>query len=101
MGGGGLGRGQAGDGVDGLRTSTPQNDAIEAAVLRRLLPHRPAVTSAKGALGHTLGAAGVIEAALTVLALSEDTVPPTAGLDETDADMDIDVVTGTARKHTS
>lgn len=87
--------------VNAHGTSTRQNDDIEAAVLRRVFPQRPPVTSAKGALGHTLGAAGVIEAALTVLALAEDTVPPTAGLDGTDTGMDIDVVSGTARRHPS
>ncbi len=87
--------------VNAHGTATRQNDDIEAAVLRRVLPHRPPVTSAKGALGHTLGAAGVIEAALTVLALAEGTVPPTAGLRETDTGMDIDVVGGTARNHPS
>ncbi|MEU7555947.1 beta-ketoacyl-[acyl-carrier-protein] synthase family protein [Streptomyces sp. NPDC044571] len=89
------------DHVNAHGTSTRQNDEIEAGVLRRVFPHRPPVTSAKGALGHTLGASGVIEAALTVLALVEDTVPPTAGLSETEAAMDIDVVSGTARPHTS
>ncbi|MGW2676028.1 hypothetical protein [Streptomyces sp. NPDC001436] len=66
--------------VNAHGTSTRQNDAVEAALIRRVFPHGPPVTSAKGTLGHTLGAAGVIEAALTVLALTEDTVPPTAGL---------------------
>ncbi len=96
----GLGPGDVGH-VNAHGTATRQNDDIEAAVLRRVLPHRPPVTSAKGTLGHTLGAAGVIEAALTVLALAEGTVPPTAGLHETDAGMGIDVVGGTARIHPS
>lgn len=87
--------------VNAHGTSTRQNDAVEAALLRRVFPQRPPVTSAKGTLGHTLGACGVIEAALTVLALDTDTVPPTAGLTTTDADMDIDVVAGTARNHAS
>lgn len=87
--------------VNAHGTSTRQNDAVEAAVLRRVFPHRPPVTSAKGTLGHTLGAAGVIEAALTALAMADDTVPPTAGPGGTDAGMDIDVVTGTARRHAS
>ncbi|MFE9480059.1 beta-ketoacyl-[acyl-carrier-protein] synthase family protein [Streptomyces spororaveus] len=95
-----LGPGDVGH-VNAHGTSTRQNDDIEAAVLRRVLPHRPPVTSAKGTLGHTLGAAGVIEAALTVLALAEGTVPPTAGLRATGTGMDIDVVGGTARNHPS
>ncbi|MFI6144775.1 beta-ketoacyl-[acyl-carrier-protein] synthase family protein [Streptomyces sp. NPDC051109] len=85
--------------VNAHGTSTRQNDAIEAAALRRVFPHRPPVTSAKGALGHTLGASGAIEAALTVLALAERIVPPTAGLAEPDPGTDIDVVAGTARNH--
>ncbi|QES51355.1 3-oxoacyl-ACP synthase [Streptomyces venezuelae] len=85
--------------VNAHGTSTRQNDTVEAGVLSRVFPHRPPVTSAKGSLGHTLGAAGVIEAALTVLALAEDTVPPTAGLTEPEPGLDIDLVRGTARKH--
>ncbi|MEV6687128.1 beta-ketoacyl-[acyl-carrier-protein] synthase family protein [Streptomyces sp. NPDC051130] len=85
--------------VNAHGTATRQNDDIEAGVLRRVFPHRPPVTSAKGALGHTLGAAGAIEAALTVLALAEDTVPPTAGLSEPGAGMEIDVVSGSPRGH--
>ncbi|WP_406386140.1 beta-ketoacyl-[acyl-carrier-protein] synthase family protein [Streptomyces sp. NBC_00211] len=96
----GAGPGDVGH-VNAHGTSTRLNDSIEAAVLRRVFPGRPPVTSAKGALGHTLGASGVIEAALTVLALAEDIVPPTAGLGETDAGTDIDVVTGTSRRHAS
>ncbi|MFE6161663.1 beta-ketoacyl-[acyl-carrier-protein] synthase family protein [Streptomyces sp. NPDC056486] len=85
------------DHVNAHGTSTPRGDAMEAAVLARVLPHRPPVTSAKGALGHTLGAAGAIEAALTVLALRADLVPPTAGLTDPDPALDIDVVAGAAR----
>ncbi|MFE2875821.1 beta-ketoacyl-[acyl-carrier-protein] synthase family protein [Streptomyces roseus] len=94
----GIGPGDVGH-VNAHGTSTRQNDAVEAAVLRRVFPHRPPVTSAKGALGHTLGASGAVEAALTVLALAEGIVPPTAGLAETDPDAGIDVVSGTARTH--
>ncbi|MFI1184508.1 beta-ketoacyl-[acyl-carrier-protein] synthase family protein [Streptomyces sp. NPDC020799] len=90
------------DHVNAHGTSTKVNDRIEAAVLQRVFPHRPPVTSAKGALGHTLGAAGAIEAALTVLAMVEGKVPPTAGLNNVDAGIDIDIVTGVvARQHSS
>lgn len=89
------------DHVNAHGTSTRQNDGVEAGVLRRVFPHRPPVTSAKGALGHTLGACGTIEAALTVLALEQDTVPPTAGLTTIEPGLDIDVVAGTARDHKS
>lgn len=89
------------DHVNAHGSSTRQNDTVEAAVLRRVYPHRPPVTSAKGALGHTLGACGAIEAALTVLALAQDTVPPTAGLTTVEPGLDIDVVAGKARDHKS
>ncbi|MCX5205220.1 beta-ketoacyl-[acyl-carrier-protein] synthase family protein [Streptomyces sp. NBC_00237] len=89
------------DHINAHGTSTPRNDEVEGALLRRVFPHRPPVTSAKGSLGHTMGAAGVIEAALTVLALREDVVPPTAGLTELDKALDIDVVMGAERAHAS
>ncbi|GGO37517.1 beta-ketoacyl-[acyl-carrier-protein] synthase family protein [Streptomyces lasiicapitis] len=85
------------DHVNAHGTSTPLNDAAEAAVLRKFLGAGAAVTSTKGVLGHTLGAAGAIEAALTVLAVQHGTVPPTANLDHQDPDVDLDVVTGAPR----
>lgn len=51
-------------------TGTLLNDAMEAAVIHRVFPHRPLCSSSKGQLGHTLGAAGASEAALCWLALS-------------------------------
>ncbi|MCP9949829.1 beta-ketoacyl-[acyl-carrier-protein] synthase family protein [Actinomadura madurae] len=83
--------------VNAHGTSTPLNDAAEAAVVRDLFGGAPAVTSAKGVVGHTLGAAGAIEAALTVLAIEHAMVPPTANHDEPDPKIDIDVVAGAPR----
>ncbi|GAA4815713.1 beta-ketoacyl-[acyl-carrier-protein] synthase family protein [Streptomyces ziwulingensis] len=80
------------DHVNAHGTSTPLNDRAEAAVIARTLPHRPSVTSAKGVLGHTLGAAGAIEAVLTIQTLTHQTVPPTANLGAGPA-FDIDCVT--------
>ncbi|MYW09514.1 3-oxoacyl-ACP synthase, partial [Streptomyces sp. SID2563] len=62
-------------------TSTPLNDAMEAELIAGLFPHRPPVTAPKGVLGHTLAAAGAIEAAATVLTLEHGVVPPVANLD--------------------
>ncbi|MEU1132338.1 beta-ketoacyl-[acyl-carrier-protein] synthase family protein [Streptomyces sp. NPDC005900] len=86
--------------VNAHGSSTQLNDRVEASLIGRLFPHRPPVTSAKGSLGHTLGAAGAIEAALTVLTLREGAIPPTAGLDEVDPRIDagIDVVARSARR---
>ncbi|MEJ2853183.1 MULTISPECIES: beta-ketoacyl-[acyl-carrier-protein] synthase family protein [unclassified Saccharothrix] len=86
------------DHVNAHGTGTPLNDVTEAQVVRRVLGERPSVTSVKGALGHTLGAAGAIEAICTVLSVQEGVVPPTANLDQRDPAVDLDVVTGTARR---
>lgn len=83
--------------VNAHGTATPLGDAVEAAVLRRVLPDAPPVTACKGVLGHALGAAGAIEAAATVLALQHQTVPPTANFRQGDDGLGLDVVAGRAR----
>lgn len=87
------------DHINAHGTSTPLNDRVEAAVIRRLHGRRPpSVTSVKGVLGHTMGAAGAIEAALTVLSIARGTVPPTANFTAFDDDTDgIDLVTDKPR----
>ncbi|MFH9721982.1 beta-ketoacyl-[acyl-carrier-protein] synthase family protein [Streptomyces sp. NPDC017254] len=79
--------------VNAHGTGTPRGDAVEAAVLAALLPHRPPVTSTKGVTGHLLGAAGAVEAALTVLSVAESTVPPTANFSEPGEGIELDVPT--------
>lgn len=77
------------DYVNAHGTATPLNDSMEAAALRACLGpevERVAVSSSKGQIGHTLGAAGAIEAAITAMAIARGVVPPTAGLEEVDAD---------------
>jgi 3-oxoacyl-[acyl-carrier-protein] synthase II len=69
----------------------------EAALISRVLPHRPSVTAPKGVLGHTLGAAGAIEAALTALTIQHQRVPPVANLEAAAPEFDIDCVTKQAR----
>jgi 3-oxoacyl-[acyl-carrier-protein] synthase II len=86
------------DHVNAHGTSTPPGDAVEAKVLRRMFGDRPAVTSVKGVTGHSLGAAGAIEAACTVLSIEQGVVPPTANLDTQDPAIDIDVVRGRPRR---
>ncbi|OKI93296.1 3-oxoacyl-ACP synthase [Streptomyces sp. CB01249] len=84
--------------VNAHGTSTPLNDAMEAELIAGLFPHRPPVTAPKGVLGHTLAAAGAIEAAATVLTLEHGVVPPIANLDAPPADWDIDCVTKAPRR---
>lgn len=67
------------DHVNAHGTGTPLGDLVEASVISELFgPDGPAVTSAKGVTGHTMGAAGAIEAALTVLTVQRQLIPPTA-----------------------
>jgi 3-oxoacyl-[acyl-carrier-protein] synthase II len=70
--------------VNAHATGTPINDAVETTSLRKLFArneNRPLVFATKGALGHSLGATGAIEAVSVVLALQERKVPPVHGLD--------------------
>ncbi|MFD7668967.1 beta-ketoacyl-[acyl-carrier-protein] synthase family protein [Streptomyces sp. NPDC059788] len=65
-------------------TGTPVNDEVESATLRRLFAdarRSPVVFGTKGALGHSLGATGAIEAIATVQALRHRATPPVAGLE--------------------
>ncbi|MFE3650635.1 beta-ketoacyl-[acyl-carrier-protein] synthase family protein [Streptomyces sp. NPDC059152] len=80
-------------------TSTPLNDRSEAATLDQLFgASPPSVTSAKGVLGHTMGAAGAIEAALTALTVKHQLVPPTANFRRRDPQLPaLDLVTGRPR----
>jgi beta-ketoacyl-acyl-carrier-protein synthase II len=80
------------DHVNAHGTSTPLNDVTEARTLHRVLPGDFSVTSTKGVTGHTLGAAGAIEAALAVLTVQHGLIPPTANLDSQDPAVEVDVV---------
>jgi 3-oxoacyl-[acyl-carrier-protein] synthase II len=74
-------------------TSTPLNDATEAAVIAELFGAvRPAVTAVKGVTGHSLGAAGAIEAVALALSYAQHALPPTGGTTVVDPACDIDVV---------
>ena len=57
----------------------------------------PPVTSVKGYLGHSLGAAGAIEAVVSVLTVAHGMIPPTAGTTDIDPVLDLDVVIATPR----
>ena len=65
-------------------TASQKNDAMEAALVARLFPATTRVSSTKGLTGHTLGAAGIIEAVIALLALREGFVPGNAGATEPD-----------------
>ena len=87
--------------VNAHGTSTPAGDAAETRVLKLVfeetLPARPHVSSTKGATGHTLGAAGAVEAIFTVLALHHGVLPPTINQSVPDAACDLDYVANEPR----
>lgn len=75
------------DYVNAHGTGTPLNDPMEARALARLFGAdlaRVPVSSQKGMIGHTLAAAGAVEAVITALAIERGVVPPTGGLREPD-----------------
>jgi nodulation protein E len=81
-------------------TGTPANDSTETAAIRSVFgshADRLAVTSTKSMHGHTLGAAGAIEAAATALAIRCGFVPPTANYSIPDPACDLDVVPNQGR----
>jgi 3-oxoacyl-[acyl-carrier-protein] synthase II len=80
-------------------TGTLQNDRIEARALRDVFGDSGLlVSSTKSMIGHTMAAAGCLEALATILALIHETVPPTATLDTPDPDVPFDCVPGQARE---
>jgi 3-oxoacyl-[acyl-carrier-protein] synthase II len=83
--------------VNAHGTSTPQNDAAEAAALAKVFGEKALpVTSNKGVIGHLIGAAGAVEAVVALLAATRGLVPPTANHEK--CELPVDVVAGTARK---
>ena len=86
------------DHVNAHATGTTFGDLAEAHAIRNALGnHAPAVYAPKAALGNSMGAAGAIEAVLTVQALRDGVVPPTLSLEDLDPEIDLDVVAGQAR----
>ncbi|WP_374936932.1 hypothetical protein [Streptomyces sp. Ru73] len=87
------------DHVNAHGTSTPLNDRVEASALHaHFSAGPPSVTAPKGVTGHTMGAAGAVEAALTVLTVEHRLVPPTANFLRAGPGTDtVDVVSGAPR----
>ena len=82
-------------------TATPQNDRIEAHALRAVFGEGGLLVSAtKSMIGHTMAAAGALEAVATILTLMHDLVPPTANHRTADPDVAFDCVPTTAREAT-
>lgn len=87
--------------VNAHGTSTQANDGAETAALKTVFgehARKLAVSSTKSMTGHTLGAAGAIEAALCILAMREGMLPPTINQETPDPECDLDYVPNHARK---
>ena len=81
-------------------TATPANDPMESQAIRKVFGSHTdniGVSSTKSMHGHTLGAAGAIEAAATVLALHNSLLPPNANFNEPDPECNVDVIANEAR----
>jgi beta-ketoacyl ACP synthase len=85
------------DHVNAHATATKVGDVAEAKAINRAVGNSTAVYAPKSALGHSVGAAGAVEAILTVLALRDGVIPPTLNLENLDPEIDLDVVAGEPR----
>ncbi len=89
------------DYVNAHGTSTPHNDRSETAAIRQVLGDHAeniVVGSTKSMTGHLLGAAGAVEAVVSLLACREGKIPPTINLREPDPDCDLDYAADGARE---
>jgi 3-oxoacyl-[acyl-carrier-protein] synthase II len=83
--------------VNAHATSTPAGDVGEARAIREILGGTVPVTAPKSMIGHTLGAAGAVEAAITALSLQHQIIPPTINYDTPDPECPVNIVAREAR----
>ncbi len=91
------------DYINAHGTATPYNDANETAAIKTTFgehAYKLAVSSTKSMTGHTLGAAGAVEAVISIMAIREGIIPPTINLHHPDPDCDLDYVPNEARRAT-
>jgi hypothetical protein len=87
------------DYINAHGTSTPTNDKNETAALKVAFGDNvPMISSTKGQTGHCLGAAGAIEAVISIMAMRDGIVPPTINYETIDEECDLDYVPNIARK---
>ncbi|EAI7477292.1 beta-ketoacyl-ACP synthase II [Campylobacter jejuni] len=87
------------DYINAHGTSTPVNDKNETAAIKELFGNNiPLISSTKGQTGHCLGAAGAIEAVVSVMVLRDGVVPPTINQLVKDDECDLDYIPNISRK---
>jgi 3-oxoacyl-[acyl-carrier-protein] synthase II len=85
------------DYINAHGTATPFNDAAEGKAIAELF-NGVAVSSTKGMMGHSLGAAGAIEAIISILALQNQFLPPNINYRNGDADLDLNIVANSSQR---
>src|SRR5437773_4298517 len=88
------------DYVNAHGTATPFNDAAEGKAIAELLGRVP-VSSTKGMMGHSLGAAGAIEAVITILTLRNGFLPANINFRALDPELDLDIIANEPRQTTA
>lgn len=88
------------DYINAHGTGTPYNDAFETIAVKKVFGENTGVpvSSTKSMTGHLLGAAGGLEAVICTQAINEGFIPPTAGLEKPDPELNLDYVPNTGRK---
>ena len=85
------------DYINAHGTSTYYNDLYESKMFESLFEKVPPLSSIKGSTGHTLGAAGTIEAVVSIMALNANMMPPTINFEASSDDMQLDYIPNKAR----
>jgi 3-oxoacyl-[acyl-carrier-protein] synthase II len=86
------------DYINAHGTSTKYNDLYETMAIKSLFKNPPPISSTKGQIGHCLGAAGTIEAVISIMALNEGILPPTINQEVKDPECDLDYIPNVARR---
>lgn len=87
------------DYINAHGTSTAYNDLYETMAIKQVFGSDiPLISSTKGQIGHCLGAAGALEAVISIMAMEEGVLPPTINQEEKDPECDLDYIPNVARE---